>query len=179
MKGSLETQNNLLPHLSEETIASVANTPHTITDLDHPMHIRRFIHRFYQLMLNDSILGDIFVKVAKIRLEEHLPRICAYWEKMLLGKNVYRRHTMNIHRALHSKYALSAKEFNRWLALFHQVLNEGFVGPYTCRASNIAYTIANNMQQRLVKYQQAGWQPLPTDPAVRSSDSLYCIRTRD
>jgi hypothetical protein len=54
-------------------------------DLDSPEHIRRFVHAFYAHLLNDEQLAPIFLDVAQIDLQKHLPLICSYWEKLLLA----------------------------------------------------------------------------------------------
>jgi hemoglobin len=116
-------------------------------DLDSKEQIRQFIERFYARMLKDEQLAPIFLDVAEIELDQHLPLICAYWEKLLLGERAYQRHTMNIHRALHSKRALTEDDFKRWLALFCATLDAGFAGPKADRAKQVALHIARNMQQ--------------------------------
>jgi len=67
----------------------------------------------------------------------------------LLGDKRYQRHTMNIHRQLHGKRALHARDFQRWVDLFVATLNEDYAGERTERAKLIAYTIAKNMQKSL------------------------------
>jgi len=123
-----------------------------LPDLDSGKRIAAFVSAFYGRMLTDEILGEIFLDVARVQLSEHLPRICQYWEKLLLGKDRYHRHTMNIHRALNAQKPLGIKEFRRWLELFHGTVDEHFHGPMAERAKRIASTIAANMQQRLAEH---------------------------
>jgi hemoglobin len=52
---------------------------------------------------------------------------------------------MNIHRRLHAKQGLTADNFNTWLALFTQSLEEGYEGPMASRARRVATAIAANM----------------------------------
>jgi len=118
-------------------------------DLDSPARIRAFIEAFYARVLADELLAPIFLDVAGIDLAKHLPIICAYWEKLILGADAYRRHTMNIHRALHAKQELRSQDFERWLALFCATLDEGFAGPGAERARRVAAHIARNMQDAL------------------------------
>ena len=118
-------------------------------DLDTPGCIHRFIDAFYARLLADPALAPIFLEVAGVELERHLPHIRAYWEKLLLGQAGYNRHTMNIHRALHARRALGADDFARWIELFEQTLDAGFRGPQAERARAIARSIARNMQAAL------------------------------
>ena len=118
-------------------------------DLDSRQNIEAFVDSFYQRLLADSQLAPIFVDVAQVDLSQHLPHIKNYWCKLLLGEKDYRRHTMNIHRDLHSKRSLQAADFQRWLALFVATVDESFAGDRAERAKKVAQTIAKNMENTL------------------------------
>lgn len=131
-----------MPGVASMTIATKA-------DLDSPERIQQFIAAFYEKLLRDERLAPIFIGVARIDLEKHLPLIRSYWEKLLLGRGDYRRHTMNIHRALHDKRKLQPGDFERWLDYFHATIDEQFAGEYAERAKRVASYIAANMQKAL------------------------------
>ena len=118
-------------------------------DLDSREQVERFVDSFYAVLLKDEVLAPIFIDVAAIELAHHLPHIKNYWAKLLLGDSSYRRHTMNIHRRLHGKRALSEADFQRWLGTFVEVLDAGWEGPRAQKAKRIAAAIAGNMQQSL------------------------------
>ena len=117
----------------------------TLPDMDSPERIRGFVEAFYGQMLEDKELGPIFLSVAEVDLDKHLPLICSYWEKLLLGDRSYQRHTMNIHRAVNHKQQFSADNFQRWLHLYTSTLDALFQGPIAERARGIATRIAGNM----------------------------------
>ncbi|MGI9286917.1 MAG: group III truncated hemoglobin [Pseudomonadales bacterium] len=118
-------------------------------DIETREDIERFVKLFYARLLEDEQLAAIFVEVVKVDLEKHLPLISDYWEKLLLGATSYKRHTMNIHRAVHSKRELTAKDFECWLAHFHAAMDRQFRGPRANRAKHIAAQIAANMQSAM------------------------------
>ncbi|HSC76679.1 MAG TPA: group III truncated hemoglobin [Pseudomonadales bacterium] len=120
-------------------------------DLDSKEHIAEFLQQFYGKLLNDPVLAPIFLDVAGIDLRVHLGHIQAYWEKLLLGEDNYRRHTMNIHRALHGKRALTEAEFDRWLDFYICAVDENFSGAQAEKAKRIAEHIADNMKTRIVR----------------------------
>jgi len=130
---------------AEAATAEIALLP----DLDSPEQIRVFITAFYERLLADPRIAPVFLDVAQIDIRRHLPLICAYWEKLLLGGDAYRRHTMNIHRAVHAKRPLTAADFEVWLGHFRAALAQGFRGPQAVRARGIAERIAHNMQAQL------------------------------
>lgn len=121
----------------------------TRPDLDSPERIRSFVEAFYAKLLKDEQLAPIFIDVANIDIEKHLPLICSYWEKLLLGDSDYRRHTMNIHRAVHSKRPFTAADFDRWLEFFQSTVDEHFQGERAEKAKRTAAYIASNMHKSL------------------------------
>ena len=121
-----------------------------LPDMDSPANVERFVDLFYQRMLADEELAPIFLDVAAVDLDVHLPHIKDYWRKLLLGETAYRRHTMNIHRQLHGKRALTPADFYRWLALFTRTVDEHYAGERAERAKRVAAAIAANMQKSLL-----------------------------
>jgi len=118
-------------------------------DLDSRPRIEAFVDRFYARMLEDPRLAPIFIDVAQIELDQHLPHIKDYWCKLLLGERGYQRHTMNIHRRLNRKQPLVAADFERWLGLFTGTVDDFYAGPGAERAKRVAASIAHNMEQSL------------------------------
>ncbi len=116
------------------------------SDLDSRERVEAFVDAFYARVLVDPVLAPIFLDVAAIELDVHLPHIKDYWCKLLLGESGYRRHTMNIHRELHARRELSAADFQRWLGLFVATVEETYQGPGAERAKRVANAIARNMQ---------------------------------
>ncbi len=125
------------------------DSPPQKPDLDSRERIERFIDLFYARVLADERLAPIFLDVATIDLDQHLPHIRDYWCKLLLGETGYRRHTMNIHRELHGKQPLQAADFERWLALFTTTVDQYFCGERAERAKRVAAAIAANMAESL------------------------------
>lgn len=130
-------------------------------DLDTPEHIDRFVDAFYARVLRDPQLAPLFLDVAGVDLAVHLPRIKAYWRKMLLGEQGYQRHMMRKHRELDARQPLTAADYARWLALFEETLDCGYSGPQSERARTLARRIAGNMRQNLEMFRQPGCYSSP------------------
>ena len=118
-------------------------------ELDSREQVEAFVDAFYARVLKDPVLAPIFLDVAAVDLAVHLPYIKDYWSKLLLGERGYQRHTMNIHRALHARRALTTADFERWLALFCATLDAGWQGNGAERARRVAAAIAGNMQENV------------------------------
>ncbi len=114
-------------------------------DLNNAENIRLLIEAFYSKLLKDKDLAPIFIDVAQVDLSGHKLIICQYWEKLLLGETAYRRHTMNIHRALDEKRKLHSLDFEKWLLYFTSTVDALFSGKYAIKAKQTARTIAENM----------------------------------
>jgi hemoglobin len=118
-------------------------------DLDSAEAIGRFVDAFYARVLADPLLAPLFLEVAGIDLAAHLPRIKAYWAKMLHGDRAYRRHMMARHRAVDARHPFQAVHYRRWLELFEVTLAEEARGPFADRAKTLARRIAGNMRRNL------------------------------
>src|SRR3954467_15129103 len=78
----------------------------------------QLVRAFYGRALQDPIIGFLFVDVAKLDLEAHVPQITSFWETILLGAQSYRGGAFRPHAALHAKVPLRAGHFERWLVLW-------------------------------------------------------------
>jgi hemoglobin len=121
----------------------------SLPDLDSRERVEQLVEAFYEKVLADPLLAPIFLDVARIDLAVHLPHIKSYWCKLLLGEHGYSRHTMNIHRQLHSRQPLSDAEFQRWLSLFLTTVDSHYIGPQAQRAKRVSQAIAANMRRAL------------------------------
>lgn len=120
-----------------------------LVDIATPADIDRLVAAFYKKLLSDAIIGFFFTDIARIDLDEHLPKISAFWQQQLLGLPIYRGQTFAKHSALHSQAALTADHFHRWLFLFEQTIDSLFSGPVSEAAKLRAHNIAGSMQQAL------------------------------
>lgn len=119
----------------------------TKRELNSPEAIADFVDAFYAKVVADSWLGPVF---SDIDLQQHKPRVRAYWRKLLLSEHDgYRRNMMAQHRALHARHPLRHRHFQRWLALFLETVEEQFSGNTAILAKRLASTIAANLETRL------------------------------
>ena len=91
------------------------------------------LRRFYERAMSDDVLGPVFAAVGT-DLDQHLPAIASFWERVLLGTGSYDGRVMAVHRGVHEQVRLSSAHFARWLELWEQSLAELFVGPVAARA---------------------------------------------
>ena len=128
-------------------------------DIECRADCERLVRAFYGRAFADPIIGWLFVDVAKLDLEEHVPVVASFWETILLGASSYRGGTFGPHAALHAKVGLRPGHFERWLGLWRRTVDELFAGDRAELAKGHAERVAQAFERRLQDL------PSPHDPA--------------
>jgi hemoglobin len=137
-------------------------------DIETRADCERLVRAFYARAMTDPLIGWIFVDVAHLDLEAHVPQIASFWETILLGAQSYRGGAFRPHAALHMRVGLRPGHFERWLALWHATVDELFAGPRARLAKAHATRVANAFLSRLRSLPVAGDPPGAGDPEVGS-----------
>jgi hemoglobin len=120
-----------------------------VGDIQDRDDCERLVRAFYGRALVDPMIGWIFVDVAKLDLEAHVPVIASFWETVLLGADSYRGGAFRPHAALHAKVALRGGHFERWLTLWRTTVDELFAGERAELAKAHAARVARAFPRRL------------------------------
>src|SRR3954469_5971537 len=93
------------PSLPDRRVAIVVGMDgrQRLRDIESRADCERLVRAFYGRALEDPIIGFIFVDVAKLDLEAHVPRIASFWETILLGAQSYGGGAFRPHAQLHGK----------------------------------------------------------------------------
>jgi hemoglobin len=134
----------------------------SLHDIDDRGDCERLVRAFYSRVLVDPVIGWIFVDVAKLDVEAHVPQIASFWETILLGSRSYAGGAFAPHAALHAKVGLRVGHFERWLALWRETVDECFAGERAELAKAHALRVAQAFQRRLEAV------PVNRDPAAAS-----------
>jgi hemoglobin len=118
-------------------------------DIETRADCERLVRAFYQRVLADPIIGWIFVDVAKLDVEAHVPRIASFWETILLGARSYGGGAFAPHAALNERVRLRAGHFERWLVLWRATVDELFTGERAELAKAHALRVAQAFRRRL------------------------------
>lgn len=127
-----------------------AHRPAPTRDLDSPDEIAEMVRRFYQDVAQDDLLGPMFNDVARVDWSEHLPKLTAFWCRALLGLQGYMGNPFRAHALIHQQASFTAAHFQRWLALFHETVEMGWVGPLAQRATDLADNVARVHSGQLI-----------------------------
>jgi hemoglobin len=137
-------------------------------DIENRGDCERLVRAFYSRALGDPLIGWIFVDVAKLDLEAHVPVIASFWETVLLGSQSYRGGAFRPHAALHMKAGLQAGHFERWLVLWRTTVDDLFAGERAELAKAHAARVAQAFHRRL--------DALPSPGAIPGSTGLSITR---
>jgi hemoglobin len=110
------------------------------------------LRTFYGRAFEDPLLGPVFVDVAQLDLEAHLPTICDFWATILLGDRSYRGGAFAPHVRLHQQVELTREHFDRWVELWTGTVTELHEGEVADRAIAHAVRVADAFSARLNGY---------------------------
>ena len=118
-------------------------------DVTERADIDDIVTRFYQMLLDDPIIGYIFTDVVKINLESHLPIIVDFWQDSLFANTLatrrYTGNTLQKHLAIHAQIPLRAGHFTRWLYLFEKAVSAKHAGQNTDKMRHKAQIVAQSI----------------------------------
>jgi hemoglobin len=136
-----------------------------MADLAGREDLERLLRDFYSRAFEDDLLRHVFVDVVSMDLEEHLPKIVDFWQKVLFNSGTYDGRVMEVHRRVHRRVPLTTRHFSRWLELWRESLDAGFTGPVAEQADAHARRMALALLRNLSAAEQA--RSLPVVPAAR------------
>src|SRR3954470_3044704 len=134
-------------------------------DIESRADCERLVRAFYGRALDDPIIGFIFVDVAKLDLEAHVPRITSFWETILLGGRSYSGGAFRPHAQLHAKVRLREGHFTQWLNLWSRTVDELFAGERAELAKAHAQRVAQAFLGRL-RHVPSYVCPAPLSPGL-------------
>ena len=128
-------------------------------DIEDRADCERLVRAFYTRAMSDPLIGYLFVDVAKLDLEAHVPVITSFWETVLLGGRSYSGGAFRPHAVLHQKAPLQSGHFERWLVLWNATVVGLFAGERAELAKAHALRVARAFHGRL----QGFPSPAPAD----------------
>ena len=100
------------------------------------------IEKFYVKLLKDERIAHFFTE---LDLQTHIPHVADFWAFILIDKPGYANNMMTAHARLQ----LKEEDFNQWLNLFHQTIEENFEGEKANLAIERSRLIAWTMKTKM------------------------------
>lgn len=113
-------------------------------DIETYEDILQLTTEFYEKLLIDEQIGHYF---KSLDLKSHLPRVADFWAFILIDQSGYTGNMMDAH----AKLALKEPDFEKWLSLFHQTINQLFTGEKATLAKDRSILIALTMKSKLLE----------------------------
>jgi hemoglobin len=111
--------------------------------------IAALLRDFYGRAFRDELLGPIFVDIAHMDLDAHLPVVCDFWQTVLFRAGLYHGNALHPHQRLHERADLRPRHFARWLALWCATVDQRHTGTKAELAKLQATRIAGAMSRRI------------------------------
>jgi hemoglobin len=105
--------------------------------------IIQLVDTFYARVREDAVLGPVFEARLAGNWHEHMPRMYAFWTKVLLDTGEFQGNVFGKHMALND---IGKDHFVRWLTLFRMTAIEVFGVDGAGEAVLVANRIASSLQ---------------------------------
>jgi hemoglobin len=122
-------------------------------DISNRNDIAMLVNAFYEKVKLSSI-GHFFNDVVKVNWEKHLPKMYDFWEGIVFGSSDYSGNPINTHKQVHAMHAFSKADFEVWIRLFHQTVDEMYQGEKAELIKQRATSIATVMQLKVIHNNQ-------------------------
>jgi hemoglobin len=129
----------------------------TMQDIQNRKDIEFLVDSFYTKAMADESLAPFFTGDLALNFEQHKPIMCDFWEFNLFQTPMtYMRNVMQPHIHLNEKRKIENSHFERWIAIFHQTVDELFAGSKADKAKESAFTIGMTMEYKIRKLNKEG-----------------------
>lgn len=105
--------------------------------------IRQMVDTFYARVREDAVLSPVFESRLAGRWAEHMPRMVAFWTKVLLGSGDFQSNVFGKHMVL---TGIEKEHFVRWLGLFRMTAIAVFGAEEAAMPIQVAERIAASLQ---------------------------------
>ena len=118
-------------------------------DITNRKDIDTLVILFYDKLLQDITVKEIFEQTVLQHLETHLKTIADFWDSILLDANNYRGNVTEKHFDLDKRFTLTHDIFKHWLLNWNASVDELYDGEKAAMAKTRAQSIADIMEYKL------------------------------
>ena len=143
------------------------------TDILGRDEIVRLVDRFYEKVRDDETLGFIFDKVAQVDWPAHLPRMYDFWQTVLFRDGGFRGDPIGKHARLVPLTNMGREQFDRWLVLFEESVDELFTGENAEHIKRCAADMAKVIHSKINAIPDERFDPRKLTPEQRIRYAAY------
>ena len=130
-------------------------------DLSTVADVHDLVVAFYREVVFDDLLEPVFGEVAEVDWAEHIPRLIAYWSRILFGTADYGGSVAAAHRHLHRLEPLRPEHCDRWFDLWIRAVRSRWSGPLADRAEQHAESMMSGLARHVFGFD---WRGAGTPP---------------
>ena len=117
-----------------------------------PEDIKRLVNAFYEEIRQDELLAPIFNERIEDRWPQHLEKMYAFWQTVLLDEHTY----LGSPFPPHARLPVNHSHFQRWMKLFIQIVDTLFQGEKAYEAKWRAGKMAELFESKIQYYKKQG-----------------------
>ena len=118
--------------------------------------IKLLVDSFYEKVRQNTLLAPLFEEKIQDRWGEHLIKMYAFWETLLLENHTY----FGSPFAPHADLKVEKIHFDTWLKLFKETVDEHFIGDKAEDAKIRAERMAEMFFSKIEYYRKTSNKPL-------------------
>lgn len=116
-------------------------------DIESRSDIEILVNSFYEKVKKDQQISHFFKYV---NWATHLPTMYVFWENVLFYTGNYIGNPMLLHKAMHEHMPLRVNDFNQWILLFNETIDEHYAGKMADAMKERANNISIIMQTKIL-----------------------------
>lgn len=128
----------------------------TVKDLSTLEDIKKLVDTFYEKVRQDELLAPIFNERIKDHWPEHLEKMYAFWQTVLLHQQAYQGSPFPPHAQL----PVNRSHFEKWMELFIATVDQLFAGEKASETKWRAQKMAEMFQSKIEFYKGRDMKPL-------------------
>jgi hemoglobin len=117
-------------------------------DIENKEDIALLVNNFYSRVMADPLIGHFFTET-DFSLKEHLPIIISFWETILFDVITYSGNPMLKHLKMNESLPLKEADFERWIMIWEETINQNFAGEKSDEALKRGKGIAHLMNFKI------------------------------
>ena len=127
-----------------------------IKDIITSADIKKLVDAFYEKVRRDELLSPIFNERIQDRWPQHLEKMYAFWQTVLLNERTY----LGSPFTPHAQLPVDHSHFQRWMQLFIETVDKLFKGKKTEEAKWRAEKMAELFESKIEYYKKQGFKNL-------------------
>ncbi|MFZ4797171.1 MAG: group III truncated hemoglobin [Bacteroidia bacterium] len=118
-----------------------------INDIESNVDIEILVNSFYEKVKKDEQISHFF---KHINWKTHMPTMYVFWENVLFYTGSYVGNPMLLHQSIHEHMPLSKIDFDQWIHLFNETIDENYEGKMAEAMKERANNISIIMQTKIL-----------------------------